>query len=202
MRGLPGGSENRAKRKLDLPDERRSEMKKATLVLAAVLIATLAVGCSGSKSETQSKKGKIIGPCELISKTDAEQLIGEPMKDPQERDNKVVGQKLCIYESAKKDSFRFFQISITQQAFMPTNGQSPKSIYESLKANFPNAVHVEGIGDDAFIAPPGLHVIKGDYYITIGVGNSSDPKNREILKAAGEKAVDNLLKLTSAVGTR
>jgi hypothetical protein len=177
-------------------------MKKASLVFVAVLIATLAGGCSGSKSETQSRKGKIIDPCELISKTDAEQLIGEPMKDPQERDKKVVGLKLCIYESAKKDSFRFFQISITQQAFMPTNGQSPKAIYESLKANFPNAVNVEGIGDDAFIAPPGLHVIKSDYYITIGVGNSNDPKNRQILKEAGKKAVENLLKFTSALGTR
>ncbi len=177
-------------------------MKKTTLVLAAVLIATLVAGFSSSKSKTQSQKEKIIEPCALITKTDAEQLIGEPMKDPQKRDNKVVGQKLCIYESAKKDSFRFFQISLTQQAFMPANGQSPKSIYESLKANFPNAVKVEGIGDDAFIAPPGLHAIKGDYYITIGVGNSSDPKNREILKAAGKKAVDNLLKLTGAVGKR
>ena len=85
---------------------------------------------------------------------------------------------------------------------MPTNGQSPKAICESLKANFPNAVNVEGIGDDAFIASPGLHVIKGDYYITIGVGNSNDPKNRQILKEAGKKAVENLLKLTSALGTR
>ncbi len=177
-------------------------MKRASLVLVAVVITTLAGGCSGSKSETQSQKGKIVDPCELISKRDAEQLIGEPMKDPQERDKKVVGLKLCTYESTKKDSFRFFQISITQQAFMPNNGQSPKSIYKSLKANFPNAVNVEGIGDDAFIAPPGLHVLKGDYYITIGVGNSENPENREILKAGGKKAVKNLLRLTGAVETR
>ena len=163
-------------------------MKKTTLVLAAVLIAFLAAGCSGSKSETQSANKKIIDPCELITKSDAEQFIGEPMKDPQKKDQTVVGLKICIYESAKKDSFRFFQIGLTQQAFMPPNGQSPKSIYESLKANFPQGVKVEGVGDDAFIAPPGLHFIKGNYYITIGVGNANDPKNRDILKAAGKKA--------------
>ena len=176
-------------------DERSSDMKKTIFVLAAVLMAALAAGCSGSEPEAEKQKVNIIDPCELISKTEVEQLIGEPMKDPQKRDNRVVGQKLCIYESAKDDSFRFFQISLTQQAFMPPKGQSPKSIYESLKANFPDAARVEGIGDDAFIAPPGLHIIKGGCYITIGVGNSNDPKNREIIKASGEKAVENLLKL-------
>jgi hypothetical protein len=176
-------------------DERKPGMNRAVLVMATFLIAAFVVGCSDSKSKAQSHKGKIVEPCELISKVDAQQLVGELLKDPQKRDNKVVGQKLCIYETAKKDSFRLFQISITQQALMPANGQSPKSIYESLKANFPNAVKVEGIGDDAFIAPPGMHVIKGDYYISIAVGNSDDPKNREILRAAGQMAVENLQKL-------
>ncbi len=170
-------------------------MIKTIFGLTAVLIAAIAIGCSDSTPDTENQKGNIIGPCELISKTDVEQLIGEPMKDPQKRDNKTVGQNFCIYESAKEDSFRFFQISITQEAFMPPDRPSPKAIYESLKGNFPDAVKVEGSGDDAFIAPPGLHVIKNNYYITIGVGNSGDPKNREILKASGEKAVENLLKL-------
>jgi hypothetical protein len=134
----------------------------------------------------------LIEPCELISRAQAGQLVGEPMKAPEKRENKVVGQKLCIYHAAGEGSFRFLQISLTQQAFMPTGGQSPKSIYEALKANFPKAVEVAGVGDDAFIAPPGLHILKGNYYITIAVGNSDDPKNREILKAAGEQAIENL----------
>ena len=77
---------------------------------------------------------------------------------------------------------------------MPSSGQSPKSIYSSIKNNFPNAVKVDGVGDEAFIAPPGLHILSGTYYVTIAVGNSNDTKNREILKNAGQKAVDKLPK--------
>lgn len=38
---------------------------------------------------------------------------------------------------------------------------------------------------------------KGDYYIVIAVGNTSDETNRDILKAAGTKAVKNLELLTN-----
>jgi hypothetical protein len=166
------------------------------VIIALVLVTVVLPGCKDGNSTTGNSQGKIIDPCELISKADAEQLAGEVFKDAEKKENKVVGQKICLYDSAKEDSFRLFQISLTQQAFMPNNGQSPKAIYDALKANFPNAAKVDGIGDDAFIAPPGLHVLAGDYYITIAVGNSDNPKNRQILKAAGKKAVVSLKKLT------
>ena len=171
-------------------------MKKMTALFGVVLVLTLFTGCRESTSKPQNAQANLIEPCDLISKVDAQELMGEPLKDAENKENKAVGQKFCTYNAVNDDSFSLFQISITQQAFMPSDGLSPKSIYETLKANFPEGVKVDGVGADAFIAPPGLHLIKDEYYITIAVGNSDDPKNRAILKAAGEKALQNLEKFT------
>jgi len=191
-------------------------MKRSVVILISLLIIlSVLTGCSKSatkvttesqtKSNTSSEAksntaGKLIEPFELISKSEAEQLIGEPLQDPKNTETKAVGQKISFYEAVKEDpnnySRKFLQVTLQQEAFMPDNGQSPKSIYGTIKSAFPTNDKVDGVGDEAFIAPPGLHILKGSNYITIGVGNSNDAKNREILKAAGKKAVENLEKLT------
>lgn len=86
------------------------------------------------------------------------------------------------------------------RAFMknPNPAITPKSIFEGIKDNFGEELAVvERIGDEAFIATPGLHILKGGYYIVIAVVNTSDETNRNILKAAGAKAVGNLELLTN-----
>ena len=70
---------------------------------------------------------------------------------------------------------------------------TPKYLFKSIKENFEDELsQVDEIGDEAFIATPGINIMKGEYYIVIGVGNSIDETNRAILKAAGEKAVKYL----------
>jgi hypothetical protein len=168
----------------------------------ALLLTALLSGCGSSSvpsAQTQPKppatpaaSAKIIEPCDLISKADAQQYIGEPLKDPEKKETPVVGLKLCVYNTVTEGSGKYLQIGLTQQSFMPANGQTPKSLYDALKNNFKNAVKIDGVGDDAFISPPGLHVLKGGYYLTIASGNSNDPKTQELLKTIGKKAVDKL----------
>jgi hypothetical protein len=169
-------------------------MKKISIIVA-VLLSFAVVGVTDTPSRAGKSAEELVDPCGLLSRTEAEQLAGEPFKDAERKENKVVGQKFCLYDAAGENSFRLFQIGITQQAFMPDSSRSPKAMYRALRENFPDAVKVEGVGDDAFIAPPGLHVLSGEYYISIAVGNSSNPGNRKILKAAGVKAVENLAKI-------
>ena len=170
-------------------------MNKMTTLVAVLLLTVFGAGCKDNRPPANGSQGKLIDACALIDKAQAMQLMGEPLADAEKKENKVVGQQICLYNSANQDSFRLFQISLTQQAFMPANGQSPQSIYEATRANFPDGIKVDGVGDDAFIAPPGLHILKDNYYITIAVGNSDDPENQKILKAAGKIAVENLVKL-------
>ncbi|MFY9973043.1 MAG: hypothetical protein WAK53_02205 [Chromatiaceae bacterium] len=142
----------------------------------------------------QDEPRPLLEPCELISKVEAEEVMGTGLKEGQYSENKVVGQKLCLYEAADTGSFAFLQIGLTQDAFMApkvlASGQSAKTIFSSIKHAFPDRERVDGLGDDAFLAIPGLHVLKGDYYLTVGAGNIK--RNRLRLITAGEKAVANL----------
>lgn len=180
------------------------KIKRTTALIACLmlLLTLLITGCgtsSAPSAQTPAKPAvapaatsKIIEPCDLISKSDAQQYVGQPLQDPEKKETPVVGLKLCIYNTIAEGSGKLLQIGLTQQSFMPNNGQTPKKIYDSLKSNFTNALKVEGIGDDAFISPPGLHVLKGGYYLTIAIGNSNDPKNQELLKTIGKKTVEKL----------
>jgi hypothetical protein len=141
---------------------------------------------TGPKKSTQ-----LIEPCELITRTEAEEIMGAEMKDGQYSENKVVGQKICFYEAADENSFAFLQISLTQNSFVSPNvlasGQNAQTIFSSIKEAFPDRQDINGIGDDAFIATPGIHILKGDYYLTIGAGNIN--RNQDKLTDAGVKAM-------------
>ncbi|MFO8083341.1 MAG: hypothetical protein R6U27_03370 [Desulfobacterales bacterium] len=46
------------------------------------------------------------------------------------------------------------------------------------------------MGDDAFIATTGIHILKGEYYLTIGAGNIN--RNKDKLTDAGANAMAKL----------
>jgi hypothetical protein len=174
---------------------------KVPLFLVVLLVASLITGCGGTASKQSpapaappaaTSAAKLIEPCNLVSKADAQQYIGQPLKDAEKKETPAVGLKLCVYTTVSEGSGKLLQIGITQQAFMPNNGQTPKSIYDALKNNFKDAKKVDGVGDDAFISPPGLHMMKGNYYVTVAVGNANDPKNQDLLKTIGKKIADQL----------
>jgi hypothetical protein len=78
--------------------------------------------------------------------------------------------------------FAFLQISLTQNSFISqkvlASGQNVQTIFNSIKEAFPDRQDIKGMGDDAFIATPGIHILNSDYYLTIGVGNIN--RNLEI----------------------
>ena len=142
----------------------------------------------------RKKSTQLIEPCKLISKNEAESILETALREGQYSENKIVGQKICIYEAADKNSFVFLQISLTQNEFIAPNvlssGQNAKTIFTSIKNAFPDRENINEIGDDAFIATPGIHILKGDYYLTIGAGNIKS--NKDKLISAGAKAMANL----------
>jgi len=184
--------------------------KKYLCLLVSTLI--LVVGCGGDDKSSESSQGKqtevqatrghateckLKEPCELITRAEAGSLIGEDVKDGQYDEQKVVGMKKCFYEAANPDSDKFLQITVQQSEFMPQQvreaGQSPKTIFvETKKMLADGRVDLAGLGDEAFIGTGGLHMLAGDYYITIGMGNPDREGNRQKLEAAGRLALDNL----------
>ena len=125
----------------------------------------------------------VIDPCELITHMEAEEIMGEKMKASKLQEQKATGMKLCLYEAADDNSFAMLQISIHQ-------GQIAKETYSIIKNNFPDHEMIDRIGDDTFIATPGIHILQNGYYLTIAAGNLN--QNRDKVLVAGKRAVANL----------
>jgi len=147
---------------------------------------------NSEQNEDATASDELIEPEQLISNDEAAQLLGEAAKVGDKTEQAVVGLKAVMYEAADKNSFEFLQISLTQQAFMPENGQTPQTIYDEIIAAFDGGEKVDGIGNTAVFATPGLHIMASGYYISIGAGNLNDEAVRETLKQAGALAVKNL----------
>lgn len=127
----------------------------------------------------------VVDPCTVISKVEAEAIMGEKMKAGRVREQKAVGMNLCLYEADSDGSFSMLQVSIIR-------GEKARQMYSAIKANFPGNEPIAGIGDDAFLATPGLHAIRGDSYLSVAAGNLK--RNREKVLMAGKKAMMNLKK--------
>ena len=193
-------------------------MPKRTIyaLLGLFLISICCAGCGGEwkagdenspdkKPKAQTDNGqvaekKLIEPNQLISRAEAEAFVGEALKDGQYDEKPAVGMKKYFYGAAGADAGKFFQISIQQTAFMPeaalAAGKNPKSIFDNTKNILAeDRIDLNGLGDEAFIGSIALHILKGNYYITIRVGSPDGRENRKTLEEAGRKALENLQKL-------
>ena len=163
-----------------------------TVTTGLLLAVSLLCGCDKKESGTaETASVKVIEPAMLISREDAKALTGVNFGECTVKEEPRVGLKLCVYD---KDG-AFLQLGLTQAAFMDKKtsegGNTPESIFKTTKSAFKDAGKIEGVGDDNFLAPPGLHILKGSYYLTVSLGMSKD---NEKLKAAGLRAVENLNK--------
>jgi len=152
--------------------------------LAQVVFLTFLLCCFDNKDMPRAAESMTIEPTLIITREDAKALTGVSFDECVVKEQPAVGLKLCVYE--KDDAF--LQLGLTQ----PKKGEknTPESIYNSIKGAFKDAAKIEGLGDDNFIAPPGLHIMKDGYYITISLGLMN--RDREKLNVAGMKAVQNL----------
>lgn len=164
-------------------------MKKISLhSILILLVFTLFSGCDRTDNDkAATTEQKVIEPAMIISREDAKALTGVGFDECTVKEQPAVGLKLCVYE---KDG-AFLQLGITQGAKMK-GGNTPESIYNSIKGGFKQASKIDGVGDDNFIAPPGLHILKNGYYLTVSLGLMTG--DREKLRTAGMKAVENLEK--------
>ena len=154
------------------------------------MVASLLFVCGEKVAWAETVKGKILEPAMLISREEAIALTGVSFDACTVKEQPAVGLKLCVYE---KDG-ALLQIGVTQAAFMDKKsregGTTPQSIYQAIRGAFKDAAKIEGVGDDNFLAPGGLHILKGEYYLTVSLGFS--PKDKAKLRAIALRAVENL----------
>jgi len=158
-------------------------------MLFLAVLTVLSGGCSGKGDTPVAPRvtGSLIDPCALISRSDVERIIGEPMKAAVQTEERSAGLRLCGYETEREGSSILVQVGVMQ----PDAEQTPRFRYESLRNNTPEAPKVAGIGDEAFIATPGLHIMKNGCYLTVAVGAAEPDK----LALVGDLVVRNLVRL-------
>ncbi len=168
------------------------------LLTALLMMALAACGSDGAPSADQGdahpegEPAAMIEPSQLISQDEAESIIGHTLDVVEDTQEERVGLKQRLY-TATDDMNALLQIGITQQAAMPPEQtQTPEDLYRAITENFDDAVQVDGIGEEACFATPGLHILESGRYILVAVGNTSTDAARQKLKEAGRVAVENL----------
>lgn len=149
-------------------------------------------------SEAPSETAFIIEPEQLISKEEAEQILGEAVLDGEKIEQPVVGQKLIFYDAQNEDSDRYLQISINQDAYIDNDFQSTAAIYETTKDAIDETAEeeeIDGVGEEYFFGTPGLHIFTDGYYLCIAAESSDSDAVLGILREAGALAVKNLKEL-------
>ena len=168
------------------------------LLTALLMMALAACGSDGAPSADQGdahpegEPAAMIEPSQLISQAEAESIIGHTLDVVDDTEEERVGLKQRLY-TATDDMNALLQIGITQQAAMPPEQtQTPEDLYRAITENFDDAVQVDGIGEEACFATPGLHILESGRYILVAVGNTSTDAARQKLREAGRVAVENL----------
>jgi hypothetical protein len=77
----------------------------------------------GSSSGSGETEKQMIMPEQLISKEEATELIGEPVKDGVKEQQPLLGLNICFYAAEAKDSKSYLQIALIQKEAM-SSGQS------------------------------------------------------------------------------
>ena len=173
----------------------------AVTLLCIMTGLTLSIGGCSSTSTAGSdilpaQTAEQIAACPL-SKEEVEAAVGEKVNDPITRDAKrPFGQQLYIYRGTAAGSHCFVQISIVRSENMTAAAQekgmtAPKLFYDT-KEKLKKITPVADVGDDAYWGKPGLHILQGDMYVTITVGDVEKLQNLSIAEALAQKVLPRL----------
>lgn len=146
---------------------------------------------STNKSGTSGKSS--VDASTLITKADAEAVLGERIKDPEgSNGDDSIGQQTIIYGAASETSFKALTFSLIRTVDMGKEerdkGQDAAHEFITTKEQFPSVQTVPGIGGSAFWDGPnggwtGLNVLSKDVYFTIKVNLGTDSSDTVELNA-------------------
>jgi hypothetical protein len=172
---------------LELHEE---DFMRRKLVWFAIVIIICAGGCSAMAGD------KIDIP-KVITKSDAEKILGVPVKDAKGRNQNGSGgyyDSEWSYHAINGDKRLYFDVLYAGRDAPPHLTQTMFSV---LPADNSKSTPIDGLGDKAIFCPNEtgmamLHVLKGDILITIGIHGLSANAAVEQEKAAAAKILGHL----------
>ena len=146
---------------------------------------------SASREKTSAATVTKIDACTLITKAEAEAILGEPAKDAEKTDNSIAGNLVseCKYASANPASIKAVAIRTSQ---WPTT-LATKYEFEQPKLSGAEGIDVPGIGDAAIYRSnvKTLFVLKGNVYMMVmlfEIDSATDSTKTLALKALSRLA--------------
>jgi hypothetical protein len=166
------------------------DFMRRTMVGFGILI----IICTGMGSATAGDK---IDVPKVITKSDAEKILGVPVKDAKGRNQNGKGgyyESEWSYRAIEGDKGVYFDVLYAGRDAPPHLTQT---MFSTLPADGSKSTPIDGLGDKAVFCPnetgrPMLHVLKGDILITIGIRGLSADAALEQEKAVAAKLLAHL----------
>ena len=160
--------------------------------LINLLIVTALVVCAGC-----AIAGDKIDVPKVITKSDAEKILGVPVKDAKGRNQNGKGgyyESEWSYRAIEGDKGVYFDVLY---AGRDAPLHLTQTMFSMLPADGSKSTPIDGLGDKAVFCPnetgrPMLHVLKGDILITIGIRGLSADAALEQEKGAAAKILAHL----------
>jgi Protein of unknown function (DUF3558) len=142
-----------------------------------------ATGSTASPAATPEQSA-LPDPCALLTKAEAEEILGEPVRDPEA--NSLGGNRICDYKTVKVHGGVLpYSIHIAITPEKQNVWDAGKKLHTDAKELRP----APGLGDDAYFLLDDLQILSKERAININVMKAVDQPNHAKVVEAGEKAV-------------
>ena len=183
-------------------------MRRLLFVCLAISLLLLLGGCREHRSVSIARDA-----CNLLSKEEVESVQAAPVNETKssEHSDGVFLVSQCFYTAAEfsksvtlalvrsdpKQGSKRSPKDFWKEKFDPYRDEEPKTNRGDQKEQGPAPKKIEGLGDDAYWVGNRfwgiLYVLKGDAFISIGVGGTDDQETRlKKSKALAQKALQRL----------
>ena len=166
--------------------------KKILLIVSSILVIIGLCSCGkggGLFSSPTPTPIPVVSPTDVLPAAEVAEFVGyEPQLDGEVTDKDHT--KTAVYVSNPVGQSDSVTVKVTQfgEGFTKDDVWNR---YDNGRVKRSSAEMVEGIGNDAYIAIPSIHIYDRGCEIIISAGSGSSDEQKNLLKRLGERAVLN-----------
>jgi len=164
--------------------------------------ASPARSSSAAPTSSSSSSSGEIDACKLVTKAEAEAVMGEKLKDPDAGPASMAGGTICMYGSPESLSAKHVTIRVESPNYNWDKNKEDKRVEgENMRPNRGYLRQVPGLGKDAYFARHVLDVLTDRGILTVAIfkdtadaiaSEKTETKTEAAEKTLAEKAVTRL----------
>ncbi len=171
-----------------------------TVIIAALGLCSACGGQDGSYDsavvEPAATAIPIADPSSLLPLDDVIAMVGYDLVLDGGEVDIGDGYRTAFYRTDPIGQADVVKITVYQKSETVSEDEVCQHFYE-IRDSRPSAEQVSGLGTDAYIAFPSIHVYQDGYHIEITAGSGADDGQKALLDRLARLAVDNLNALLS-----